>query len=257
MTEIGTSWLGSVPGDDRRGLVVAQHDEHEIRRRRSAARRRTGRSACTRSTGRTPPYPLRSLQSAACSPRPPAVRLKTEPSPTSLQSISGGMRVHGAWLDTRSTSAKTGRRSGFASSRRCRAERTYWSGIGGVRELRAAIPDVAPVVDLVVVVERRPLRPVPVVRRHVVDGPPPGPLERLAEREAVARDELVVAPLAVDPDPRLQRGVRQPADAAERRRGEAAAPGGEAGGLAAASSPASRTASTRGENEEPSTATLP
>ena len=104
-------------------------------------------------------------------------------------------------------------------------------GHGGVREPRAAIADVTPVVDLVVVVERRPLRPVPVVRRHVIDGPPPGPLERLAECEAVGLDELVVAPLAVDPDPRLQGGVRQPAGAAERRRGEEGAPGGEAGGL--------------------------
>ena len=104
-------------------------------------------------------------------------------------------------------------------------------GHRGVREPRAAIADVTPVVDLVVAVERRPLRPLPVVRRHVIDGPPPGPLERPAECEAVGLDELVVAPLAVDPETRLHGGVRQPAGAAERRRGEEGAPGGEAGGL--------------------------
>ncbi len=104
-------------------------------------------------------------------------------------------------------------------------------GHGGVRVPRAAIPDVTPVVELVVVVERRSFRPRPVVRRHVTDGSPPGPLERLAEREAIARDELVVAQLVVDPDTRLQGRVRQPADAAERRRGEEGAPGAEAGGL--------------------------
>ena len=30
MTEIGTSWLGALPGDDRPGLMVTQDDEHEI-----------------------------------------------------------------------------------------------------------------------------------------------------------------------------------------------------------------------------------
>src|SRR6185369_11126791 len=96
-------------------------------------------------------------------------------------------------------------------------------GHGSVGERWAEIPEVALVVDLVVAVER-PLRPVPVVRRHVVDGPPSGPLERLAERESVARDELVVAPLSVDPDPRMESGVREPAGAAEGGRGEECAP---------------------------------
>ena len=56
---------------------------------------------------------------------------------------------------------------------------------------------------------------------------------RLNARVSVRRsllDELVVAPLAVDPDPRLQGGVRQPAEAAEGRRGEEGAARGEAGG---------------------------
>ena len=181
------------------------------------------------------PYAARtrsgSLQSAAFVTWSTGMLLKTEPLPTSPQSISWGMRVHGAWLDTRSTSAKTGRRSAFRELEALQGREDVLVGHRGVGEPGAVITDVAPVVDLVVVVERRPLRPVPVVRRHVVDGPPPGPLERLAEREAVGLDELVVAPLAVDPDPRMQGGVRQPAGAAERRRGEEGAPGGEAGGL--------------------------
>ena len=97
-------------------------------------------------------------------------------------------------------------------------------------EARAAVAEVAAVVDLVVVVVAEALRPRPVVRRHVADRPPPGALERRGEGEAVVLDELVVAPLAVDPDPRLQGGVRQPAEAAEGRRGEERAARGEAGG---------------------------
>ena len=97
-------------------------------------------------------------------------------------------------------------------------------------EVRAAVAEVAAVVDLVVAVEGRALRPRPPVRRHRGDRPPPGALERPREREAVVLDELVVAPLAVDPDPRLQGGVRQPAEAAEGRRGEEGAARGEAGG---------------------------
>ncbi len=98
-------------------------------------------------------------------------------------------------------------------------------------EVRAAVAEVAPVVDLVVAVEGRALGPRAVVGRHDADRPPPGALEGAGEREAVVADELVVAPLAVDPDPRLHRGVRQPAEAAERRRGEERAARGEAGGL--------------------------
>ena len=157
--------------------------------------------------------------------------LKIEPSPTSSQSISCGMRVHGVWLETRSTSAKSGRAVALRELEALQGREDVLVGHRGVRELRAAIADVAPVVELVVVVERRPLRPGPVVRRHVADGPPAGALERPAEREAVALDELVVAQLVVDPDARLQGRVRQPAEAAERRRGEEGAAGGEAGGL--------------------------
>ena len=101
-------------------------------------------------------------------------------------------------------------------------------GHRGQAEARAAVADVAAVVDLVVVVEARALRPRPLVRRVLDDRPPPGALERPAEGEAVALDELVVAPLGADPDPRLQGGVRQPAEPAEGRRGEEGAARGEA-----------------------------
>ena len=140
------------------------------------------------------------------------------------------MRVHGAWLEMRSTSANSGGRWRLASSRRCRASERVLVGHRRQAEARAAVAEVAAVVDLVVAVEARALRPRPVVRRHGADRPPAGALERPGEREAVVLDELVVAPLAVDPDPRLQRGVRQPAEAAEGRRGEEGAARGEAGG---------------------------
>ena len=227
MIEIGTSWLGVRPADDRRGLVVAEHDQHEVRvavvlhERDQRAQRVLDRPA-VRPRRRCRSEPADSSTGS---------RLKIEPSPTSFQAISCGIRVHGVWLDTRSTSANIGRRSVFAELEALQGREDVLVGHRRVREGRAAVADVAPVVELVVVVERRPLRPRPVVRRHVADGPPPGALERLAEREAIAPDELVVAPLAVDPDARLQGGVRQPADAAERRRGEEGAAGREAGGL--------------------------
>src|SRR5258705_13819318 len=56
--------------------------------------------------------------------------LKIEPSPSCFHGSIGGMRVHGVWLETRSSSAKTGlRRGGVAGSRRCKAENMYWAGI--------------------------------------------------------------------------------------------------------------------------------
>jgi hypothetical protein len=95
-------------------------------------------------------------------------------------------------------------------------------------ELRAAVAEVAAVVDPVVLVEGPARRPVAVVARHVADRPPAGALERPGQGEAVGLDDLVVAPLAVDLDPRLHGGVRQPAEAAEGRRGQEAAARGEA-----------------------------
>ena len=57
-------------------------------------------------------------------------RLKIDPLPSRSQEISGGMRVHGSWLDVRKISEKTGRRCRLASSSFCRACSAYWSGIG-------------------------------------------------------------------------------------------------------------------------------
>ncbi len=181
------------------------------------------------------PYAARarrgSLKSAAFADSSTGRRLKIEPSPTSLQSIIRGMRVHGDVARHQVDLREEGTTVGLRELEALQPREDVLVGHGGVAEARAAVSDVAPVVDLVVVVEGRPRRPCAVVRRHVIDGSPPGPSERLAEREAVGLDELVVAPLAVDPDARLHGGVRQPADAAERRRGEEAAPRREAGGL--------------------------
>ena len=103
---------------------------------------------------------------------------------------------------------------------RWKAARVYWSGIGGVAEPRAAVADVVPVVDLVVVVERRALAARVASSDGIVDdGAPAGLAEGVAEGEPVAGHELVVALLVVDPQPGLQRRVGEPADAAERRRG--------------------------------------
>src|SRR5580765_5185312 len=57
-------------------------------------------------------------------------RLKIDPLPSLVQEMSGGIRVHGVWLDVRSISEKTGRRFRFASSSFCSASRANWSGIG-------------------------------------------------------------------------------------------------------------------------------
>ena len=102
-------------------------------------------------------------------------------------------------------------------------------GHGCVRVRRAVVADVVAVVDLVVVVEGLAARPGVVVRRHVVDDPPAGPFEGEAEREPVAGHQLVVATREVDPGTRLHRRVGQPADPAEGGRGQPAAPGTEAG----------------------------
>jgi hypothetical protein len=56
-------------------------------------------------------------------------RLKIDPLPRLPHEISGGIRVHGSWLEVRSISEKTGRRRGFESSSFCRTFRAYWSGI--------------------------------------------------------------------------------------------------------------------------------
>ena len=140
------------------------------------------------------------------------------------------MRVHGAWLEMRSTSAKTRRPVALGELATLQGQQGVLVGHRRQAEVRAAVAEVAAVVDLVVVVEGRALRPRPAVPRHGPDRPPPGALERPREGDAVLLHDLVVPPLAVDRDPRLQRGMREPAQAAEGRRGEEGAARGEAGG---------------------------
>ena len=152
---------------------------------------------------------------------------KIEPSPTAFQSTSCGSGAHGVCDDTRSISAITGAWFGLASSQPLERRQHVLVGHRGVAELRPGVADVVLVVELVVVIEGRSLGPAVVVRRDVADRAPARSLERIAEREPVAGDELVVALLVVDPEPGLQGGVREPADAAERRRGQERATGGK------------------------------
>src|SRR6185437_3218815 len=93
--------------------------------------------------------------------------------------------------------------------------------------------DVLRVVELRVVVELRARAPGLIVRRVVADGAPPGLVEGVAEGEPLAAGQLVVPLVAVDPQPRLERGMGQPADPAERR-------GGEPGTLRGPAGPAQR-----------------
>ena len=184
----------------------------------------------TRSTARRPhgPGPGRP-RARPWPPRPPGMVLKTEPLPTSPQSMSSGCAstVHGSTpcrslrRGPRPASrargvAKPRGRTGRASER-SRTSARHTRGCAGRRPCRS---------------RRTTLRPLTVIGRHVVDGAPSGALECVAQREPVARDELVVAPLPVHPDSCMQRGVRQPAGA-ERRRREEGASCLEAGGAQA------------------------
>src|SRR5436190_1696073 len=82
----------------------------------------------------------------------------------------------------------------------------------GVAESGTCIADIGGPVHLVEAVEVLSLGPRWIAGRDVDDGAPAGSLERLAEREPIARGKLVVALLTVDPQSGLQRGVREPAD---------------------------------------------
>ena len=150
------------------------------------------------------------------------------------------MRVHGAWLEMRSTSAKSGGRATLGELATLQREQGVLVGHGGDAEARAAVAEVAAVVNPVVVVEGRALWPRSAVPRHGADRPPSGALERPGEGEAVVVDELVVTSLAVDPDPRLHGGMRKPAEATEGGRGEEGAARGEAGGLQLCGAPLER-----------------
>ena len=242
---------GAVSGDDRGGLVVAQHDHHQVLaavvldEREQRAQRVLDRPA------------VALLDVAQAGFGRPGSLLKIEPSPTSPQLMSGGMRVHGAWLDTRSTSAKSGGRWVLRKLEALQGQEDVLVGHRGVRVGRAAVADVAAVVDLVVVVERRPLRPVPVVRRHVVDRPPSGALERLAEREAVAlrragRSDRWLLTHVPDWSVECASQLMPP------KVGEVSQPlRDEKPAARSCSVPASRTVSTCGENDDPWTATFP
>ena len=124
-------------------------------------------------------------------------------------------------------------------------------------ELRALVPDVVPVVVLVEAVEGPSLGPGIPVRRHVDDRPPPGPRERRGQREPVAREQLVVALLAVDPQPGVERRVGQPADPAERRRGQERAAVRRTPRRRRVVVPSSSRFLISGEKADPSTATRP
>src|SRR5438445_626765 len=71
--------------------------------------------------------------------RSPGSSPQSDPLPTCVHEIRGGMRVHGSWLDERKTSEKTGRFS-FASSRFCRASSANWSGMGEKPKLGPSYP---------------------------------------------------------------------------------------------------------------------
>ena len=180
MIEIGTSWLGVRPAD--RPSPAGGRRATTSTRFASWQRLHEGDQGAQRVLDRLPvrgPYlrrvaPARRRGDWPCAGMPS----KTEPSPTSLQSTMRGSGVHGVWLETRSISAITGRVVGLGQLEAVEARTSvYWSGIGGVAERRAGVADVPGVVDLVVVVERRALRPVLGVRRDVGDGPPAGALE--------------------------------------------------------------------------------
>ena len=102
-------------------------------------------------------------------------------------------------------------------------------GHRGVAEGRAVVADVEPVVKLVVVVEPRARRPGVIVSGVVADSAPAALVEGVAEGEPAAGDELGIPLLAVNPQPRLQGGVRELADPAEAGGGDPGALRGPAG----------------------------
>ena len=96
-----------VAGDDRRGLVVPEHDDDEVVVGRGQERREAAQGVGDRvgvgsahPTGVRPDVGLRGQRL-----RHPS---KTEPSPTVSGLIIRGVRDHGAWLLIRSISAMTG-----------------------------------------------------------------------------------------------------------------------------------------------------
>ena len=115
--------IGGLAGHDRGRLVVAEHDQDQVGRCRSAGRTRPATSASTRSTCRRPPAPVGEGQMTVSEGRVCGIPSKTEPSPTALRgTIRGERRPRVRGWRSRSISAITGRRSVCASSRRRNAD---------------------------------------------------------------------------------------------------------------------------------------
>src|SRR5262249_34328095 len=95
-------------------------------------------------------------------------------------------------------------------------------------EHRAAVADVVPVVEMVVMVEGSGKRPGVSVSGGVDDGTPARLVEGVAEGEPAAVDQLGIPLRGVDPQPRLQGGVDEPADPPEGGGGKPGAPRGPA-----------------------------
>src|SRR3954449_7528294 len=221
---------GALAADERRGLMVAQEDDYELvvavalHEREDRAHRVLDRTAVggAGSFGVAEERGVRGLlRRDAAEDRAVADVVPGDESrdarPRRVARDEVRFREHGAPVRPGELLAVEGLEDVLVGHR-------------GQAEARAAVADVPAVVDLVVVVEARALRPRPLVGRHGGDRSPPRALEGLGQREAVAPDELVVAPLGADPDPRLQGGVRQPAEPAEGRRAQEGAAGAEAPG---------------------------
>src|SRR5262249_1433556 len=99
----------------------------------------------------------------------------------------------------------------------------------GVVEFRAVVADVATVVDLVEVVKGLAGIPGAFVSGGIDDGAPAGLVEGVAEGEPSAVDQLGIPLVGVDPQPRLQGGVAEPAEPAEAGGCDEGTPRGPAG----------------------------
>ena len=131
MTEIGTSWLGALAGDERRGLVVAQDDEHEVvvavapHEREERAQRVLDRVP----VGGAGPLGVAEERGLRGLLRRDAVedRAVADLVPGDQPGDARPRRVARDEVDL----GEQRRPVALASSRRCRASRVYWSGIGG------------------------------------------------------------------------------------------------------------------------------
>jgi hypothetical protein len=214
----------AAPGDDRRGLVVAEEDEYEVV---VAVGLHVGDEGVQRvldGTSVRGAYPVRVA--------PHGLRLVAG----LRHAVEGRAVAHLVPGDH----ARGGRPGRVARDQRNLRHHRRVARLRQLRvlelrqgvlvgrhapvEARAAISHGPAVVGLVVAVERA-LRPRAGGARHDGDRPPARVPEGTREGQAVGLDQAVVPPLVVDPQAGQQRGVGQPAAAARRRRGEEAAPG--------------------------------